>query len=288
MLILFVGPFVLIGNKCDKVAERRVQQKMIDKYCATKPNMTYFEVSAKDNKNLDKAFYEVARLAYISNKRNSQEEEEIFIPNRVELKATNQQSQIKGIFFLNRGQNSEKKENEIQKLKSTIKQLENDKSDLTKEIKILKKKEKEYENIIMNLKNQISQLNNQNQLLKNKIVENTDDKKGILELMHKLEKKNDEIKELKEINNTFNLKKGEKLMTVIFISVDQGIHYALICKNTDKFSRIEELLYEKYPDYKKKENFFLYNGNRINRFDTIEENGIQYSSIITLNNYEYE
>ena len=106
--------------------------------------------------------------------------------------------------------------------------------------------------------------------------------------MHKLEKKNDEIKELKEINNAFNLKKGEKLMTVIFISVDQGIHYALICKNTDKFSRIEELLYEKYPDYKKKENFFLYNGNRINRFDTIEENGIQYSSIITLNNYEYE
>ena len=106
--------------------------------------------------------------------------------------------------------------------------------------------------------------------------------------MHKLEKKNDEIKELKEINNTFNLKKGEKLMTVIFISVDQGIHYALICKNTDKFSRIEELLYEKYPDYKQKENFFLFNGKRINRFDTIEENGIQYSSIITLNNYEYE
>ena len=140
----------------------------------------------------------------------------------------------------------------------------------------------------MNLKKQIFELKEQNQILKNKIIENTDNKKNILELMHKLEQKNDEIKELKEKNNTFNLKKGEKLMTVIFISIEEDIHYALICKNTDKFSRIEELLYEKYPDYKKKENFFLYNGKRINRFDTIEENGIQYSSIITLNNYEYK
>ena len=145
-------PFVLIGNKCDKVAERRVQQKEIDEYCATKPNMTYFEVSAKDNKNLDKAFYAVAQLAYKRYKRNSQEEEK-FIPNRIELKPTNQK-------------NSEKKEKEIQKLKSTIKQLENDKSNLTKEIQILKKKEKEHENIIMNLKIQINELNNQNQLLK--------------------------------------------------------------------------------------------------------------------------
>ena len=290
-------PFVLIGNKCDKVAERKVQQKAIDEYCATKPNMTYFEVSAKDNKNLDTAFYEVARLAY---KRNFQEDEK-FIPNRDELKAISQptsksnfkEDKVEEIFIPNKVElictNPQSlEEKETQKLKSTIKQLENDKSNLTKEIQILKKKDKEYENIIMNLKNQINELNNQHQLLKNKIIENTDNKNDILDLMHKLEKKNDEIKELKEINNAFNLKKGEKLMTVIFISVDEGINYALICKNTDKFSRIEELLYEKYPDYKQKENSFLYNGKRINRFDTIEENGIQFSSIITLNNYEYE
>ena len=167
-------PFVLIGNKCDKVFERKVQQKVIDKYCATKPNMIYFEVSAKDNKNIDTAFYEVARLAY---KRNSREDE-IFIPNRIEHKASNQQpsesnfkeDKEEEIFIPNRIElkatnptNLGKKEKETQKLKSTIKQLEIDKSNLTKEIKILKKKEKEYENIIMNLKNQINELNNQNQ-----------------------------------------------------------------------------------------------------------------------------
>ena len=84
-------PFVLLGNKCDKVAERKVQAPKIKQYCETKSNMPYFETSAKDNTNVEAAFEEVAKLAF---KRNSKEDE-IFIPNRVELKATNQQTQPK-------------------------------------------------------------------------------------------------------------------------------------------------------------------------------------------------
>jgi len=84
-------PFVLLGNKCDKVAERKVQAPKIKQYCETKSNMPYFETSAKDNTNVEAAFEEVAKLAF---KRNSKEDE-IFIPNRVELKATNQQTQQK-------------------------------------------------------------------------------------------------------------------------------------------------------------------------------------------------
>ena len=121
-------PFVLIGNKCDIVLERRVQQKKIDEYCATKRNMPYFEVSAKNNKNIDTAFYEVARL--------------IFTPNRAELKATNQQTsksnfkvdKVEEIFIPNRfelicanSKNLGKKEKESQKLKNAIKQLDDDK-----------------------------------------------------------------------------------------------------------------------------------------------------------------
>ena len=101
-------------------------------------------------------------------------------------------------------------------------------------------------------------MHNQNQLLKNKIIGNIDNNN---EIIKKLEKKNDEIKELKA-KNIFNLNKGEKLMTIIFISCDQQIHYAFICKNTDKFSKIEELFYEQYPEYKKTENFFIFNGKK--------------------------
>jgi len=35
-------PFVLLGNKCDKAAERKVQALKIKQYCETKSNIPYF------------------------------------------------------------------------------------------------------------------------------------------------------------------------------------------------------------------------------------------------------
>lgn len=57
-------PFVLLGNKCDKEGERKVSEAKVKQYCAQKGNIPYFETSAKDNLNVDKAFEEVARLAF--------------------------------------------------------------------------------------------------------------------------------------------------------------------------------------------------------------------------------
>jgi Ras-related protein Rab-7A len=65
-------PFVLLGNKCDKENERKVPETKIRQYCDTKNSMPYFETSAKDNVNVDKAFQEVAVRAF---KRNSKEDE---------------------------------------------------------------------------------------------------------------------------------------------------------------------------------------------------------------------
>ncbi len=73
-------------------------------------------------------------------------------------------------------------------------------------------------------------------------------------------------------------------MSVIFSSTKQNILGSFICKNTDKFSRIENLLYEieEYIEYKEVENYFLVRGRKINRYETLEENGIRNSDIITL------
>ena len=90
--------------------------------------------------------------------------------------------------------------------------------------------------------------------------------------MQKKEKK----KELKEIIDRYpiDLSKNKKLMTLIFISFNQRIHYSIICKNTDLFSKVEKSLYNEYPEYEENENYFTVNGIKIKRHKTLEENKI--------------
>jgi Ras-related protein Rab-7A len=63
-------PFVLIGNKSDKTEERKVPESKIKQYCASRGNMPYYETSAKENLNVDKAFEEVASLAFKRDQKN--------------------------------------------------------------------------------------------------------------------------------------------------------------------------------------------------------------------------
>ena len=55
-------PFVLIGNKCDKSDERKVEDFQLKIYCESHNNIPYFETSAKTGVNVEKAFEEIARL----------------------------------------------------------------------------------------------------------------------------------------------------------------------------------------------------------------------------------
>jgi Ras-related protein Rab-7A len=63
-------PFVVLGNKCDKESDLKVDLQKVKAYCSQK-NMQHFEVSAKDNINIDTAFEEVAKLAF---KRDQEDE----------------------------------------------------------------------------------------------------------------------------------------------------------------------------------------------------------------------
>ena len=88
--------------------------------------------------------------------------------------------------------------------------------------------------------------------------------------------------EIKLFRKYCNFSEGEKLISIKFISGGKDIDFPIITKNTEKFIKIEAMLYEKYPKYTDTENFFVVGGNKINRNKTLEENNIKNNDIITL------
>ena len=159
-------------------------------------------------------------------------------------------------------------EDEITKLKRLLNEEKNKNINLMKEIEILKNK-----NII---------LNNDNNSLKEqiKILENN------------LKAKKNELQNLLSKNNNNNIinykitsiNPGEEILAINFVSngVQDIGHYNLICKNTDLFVRLEERLYQDFPDFKNYETYFEVNTRRIKRFKTIEENNIKNNDIINV------
>ena len=75
----------------------------------------------------------------------------------------------------------------------------------------------------------------------------------------------------------------EDIISVIFSTLDQRIHYSLPCKKTDSFNKIEQKLYKEFPEYKEKNKYFLANGKQIDPNSTLEENNIKNSDTIMLN-----
>ena len=71
-----------------------------------------------------------------------------------------------------------------------------------------------------------------------------------------------------------------------FITPDLIINYDIGCEYSDKFSSVEDKLYEKYPELRNKKGLmFIANGNIIKRTKTIEENMLKNrNTIIALYN----
>ena len=71
-------------------------------------------------------------------------------------------------------------------------------------------------------------------------------------------------------------------MSIIIKSDDNKINVPIICKNSFKFMKIEEEIYEMFDEYSGKENSFTLKGIKINRNKTLEENGIKDKDIVCI------
>ena len=157
---------------------------------------------------------------------------------------------------------------------------------------------KELKRELNNEKNKNIILKNENATLQNKINilfnENASLKDKIKLLENFLASKNIEQQKLLSdtiLNNKItSIKPGEEIISVNFVSMgnnDIG-HYSLICKNTDLFVRLEERLYEDFPEFKNYETYFEVKTKRIKRFKTIDENKIKSKDIINVFRVEDE
>ena len=171
--------------------------------------------------------------------------------------------------------NIDPKDKKINELEAKIVALENKNIELTKENGILKEK-------VNKLTFELSKIKNSE---KNLQINQNDDK----DLYKKYIILNEKCEELNKQLNRYpiKLKENEKLISVIFTSVDQNIHYSIVCKNTNTINNLEAELYSKFPEYSETENYFLCKGARISKFKTFDHYHIDNGDIIILNRNEW-
>ena len=157
-------------------------------------------------------------------------------------------------------------ENELEKSKKQIVELEKENEKLRHELEEEKKINKNLEEKIKNLQNISNQLSGYNNELK---------KKEVL-----LNEKNTEMSKLK-LRYPFELLDGEKMISITFISFDELIQYSIICKNTHVFREIKNMFYDKYIEYKDRNGVFLIKGKKIDSNKTLEENNINNGDVIS-------
>jgi hypothetical protein len=157
---------------------------------------------------------------------------------------------------------------------------------LNEQIQLLNTKYKNLNKVLENAKKTINDLNrkllNYNNLYNNNI-----------QLQKKIDIKNQEIIQLNpRINNNSNgmiVMPGDKVIGIGFISVNKKIqNYIRAFKDTEIIARIEENLYNEYPEFKEKETYLMVRANKIKRFKTLKENNIRDGDVIQVHIYDEE
>ena len=144
------------------------------------------------------------------------------------------------------------------------------------------------------MKNKINELKNENKKLNNELIKaqkiisnfknNSQQNININYLNEIIRNKEIEINNLKLQlqNKNNNFVNFNDIVNVHFISTDQRINYPITCLKTDTFASVEEKLYQKYEEYREKNNNFIAKGRLILRFKKICENNIENGDKIQL------
>ena len=106
-----------------------------------------------------------------------------------------------------------------------------------------------------------------------------DDFDNIKEENIKLKNKN---KKLKEIISRFpfKLSENEYILSLILITKDKNVIFSVLCKNTDKFIKVEKKFYKEHPEYLEKKGNFKIRDKLIDKNETIEESKLKNNDIV--------
>ena len=105
---------------------------------------------------------------------------------------------------------------------------------------------------------------------------------NLVKLNEEFNKKNNELTQIKEKLKKSTLILDKENIILNIISFDESINFSILCKKTDTMTKIEEELYDKYPEYRNSDNYFLFKNQKINKFKSLEENNIIKGNTITL------
>ena len=166
--------------------------------------------------------------------------------------------------------------NENQNLRKQNDSLNEENQNLKKQNDSLNKENQKLGKENKNLKEKLADLN----IIKNKVKKIEEKYKILIEGSMIDDLKSKLNIDVVETQNYGKLLDGEKLVTLNIISVDGVIHHSIICKNKTKFNDVESQLYEKFPQYRDSEKFFLFNGDVIDRSETLEGNEIHGYTIM--------
>ena len=127
---------------------------------------------------------------------------------------------------------------------------------------------------------------NENKSLKENKIKNNDIIIVMEDIIKKKEKQlqnlAEKLKKDTNLNVIICVKDTKNLIILNFYSDDEKIHCLLICNEVQIFNEIINKVYENYPDYNIRNNYFICNKSRVNEYKSLKENNIKNKNLIIL------